>query len=124
MRVRKEMPVRSPSSSLLSGPARLTPRVKPWGRLTGSCTSWAGRLLPQSNRRLINIDLNILKVFTVINPGIFNGYRINKHAGKPHTIQFKVKGKSTIRSEEHTSELQSRPHLVCRLLLEKKKKNK
>src|SRR5690554_7075170 len=26
------------------------------------------------------------------------------------------------RSEEHTSELQSRPHLVCRLLLEKKNK--
>src|SRR2546422_3828122 len=31
---------------------------------------------------------------------------------------------STIRSEEHTSELQSRLHLVCRLLLEKKKKYK
>src|SRR5436305_13102307 len=31
---------------------------------------------------------------------------------------------STPRSEEHTSELQSRPHLVCRLLLEKKKKKK
>src|SRR5690554_7576591 len=29
-----------------------------------------------------------------------------------------------VRSEEHTSELQSRPHLVCRLLLEKKKKKK
>src|SRR2546422_4299284 len=29
-----------------------------------------------------------------------------------------------IRSEEHTSELQSRLHLVCRLLLEKKKKIK
>src|SRR5690625_5415930 len=29
----------------------------------------------------------------------------------------------TIRSEEHTSELQSRGHLVCRLLLEKKKKD-
>src|SRR5690606_40496018 len=28
-----------------------------------------------------------------------------------------------IRSEEHTSELQSRENLVCRLLLEKKKKN-
>src|SRR5690554_6977874 len=28
---------------------------------------------------------------------------------------------TTSRSEEHTSELQSRPHLVCRLLLEKKK---
>src|SRR5690554_7312637 len=29
--------------------------------------------------------------------------------------------KDPMRSEEHTSELQSRPHLVCRLLLEKKK---
>src|SRR3712207_7015966 len=28
------------------------------------------------------------------------------------------------RSEEHTSELQSRQYLVCRLLLEKKKKNR
>src|SRR2546422_6339800 len=31
---------------------------------------------------------------------------------------------SAIRSEEHTSELQSRLHLVCRLLLEKKKNTK
>src|SRR2546422_6077653 len=31
-------------------------------------------------------------------------------------------GDSDVRSEEHTSELQSRLHLVCRLLLEKKKK--
>src|SRR3712207_9330398 len=30
---------------------------------------------------------------------------------------------ATLRSEEHTSELQSRQYLVCRLLLEKKKKN-
>src|SRR3989442_3118430 len=30
-------------------------------------------------------------------------------------------GAQASRSEEHTSELQSRPHLVCRLLLEKKK---
>src|SRR3712207_7212267 len=29
-----------------------------------------------------------------------------------------------VRSEEHTSELQSRQYLVCRLLLEKKKNNK
>src|SRR5206468_5607320 len=33
-------------------------------------------------------------------------------------------GKLTVRSEEHTSELQSRSDLVCRLLLEKKKKKK
>src|SRR3989441_6415119 len=33
-------------------------------------------------------------------------------------------GADTRRSEEHTSELQSLAYLVCRLLLEKKKKNK
>src|SRR5205809_5830199 len=32
-------------------------------------------------------------------------------------------GREIVRSEEHTSELQSRLHLVCRLLLEKKKKS-
>src|SRR3989442_7307693 len=32
-----------------------------------------------------------------------------------------VAPRDAARSEEHTSELQSRPHLVCRLLLEKKK---
>src|SRR2546422_7752433 len=34
------------------------------------------------------------------------------------------RSRSTTRSEEHTSELQSRLHLVCRLLLEKKKKKR
>src|SRR3712207_7670337 len=33
-------------------------------------------------------------------------------------------GTASLRSEEHTSELQSRQYLVCRLLLEKKKNNK
>src|SRR5690606_41851065 len=33
-----------------------------------------------------------------------------------------IKGVGFVRSEEHTSELQSRENLVCRLLLEKKKK--
>src|SRR2546429_6439858 len=35
--------------------------------------------------------------------------------------EIRMHGK--VRSEEHTSELQSRLHLVCRLLLEKKKNN-
>src|SRR5690606_452004 len=35
-----------------------------------------------------------------------------------------VAGLEGVRSEEHTSELQSRENLVCRLLLEKKKKRK
>src|SRR6267143_4696998 len=40
--------------------------------------------------------------------------------GEGSTIQASIEG---ARSEEHTSELQSQFHLVCRLLLEKKKKN-
>src|SRR5687768_18323095 len=44
------------------------------------------------------------------------------------SITFLCKDESAdifdLRSEEHTSELQSRLHLVCRLLLEKKKNNK
>src|SRR2546422_5386782 len=40
---------------------------------------------------------------------------------REHVTQLEPDGRAT-RSEEHTSELQSRLHLVCRLLLEKKKK--
>src|SRR2546422_4388708 len=36
-------------------------------------------------------------------------------------IEARPEGNGVARSEEHTSELQSRLHLVCRLLLEKKK---
>src|SRR5437660_9782601 len=40
------------------------------------------------------------------------------------TTAFRARIKPRSRSEEHTSELQSRGHLVCRLLLEKKKRKK
>src|SRR2546422_7094321 len=40
------------------------------------------------------------------------------------TFQFPFAPTGRKRSEEHTSELQSRLHLVCRLLLEKKKKTR
>src|SRR3712207_7890414 len=54
-------------------------------------------------------------------------------AGAPHRVHRRVTGEPSVggdvdegagdeRSEEHTSELQSRQYLVCRLLLEKKKK--
>src|SRR3989442_2799019 len=39
----------------------------------------------------------------------------------PGTLEDRAPREYPARSEEHTSELQSRPHLVCRLLLEKKK---
>src|SRR3989442_2082813 len=50
----------------------------------------------------------------IVNILQFNGLRF----GFSRKLQSSVMG---TRSEEHTSELQSRPHLVCRLLLEKKK---
>src|SRR3989442_11631879 len=43
--------------------------------------------------------------------------------GRDGRVQaFRAAWRTLRRSEEHTSELQSRPHLVCRLLLEKKKR--
>src|SRR5260370_13721787 len=45
-------------------------------------------------------------------------------APRPAFARGKVHHVGDIRSEEHTSELQSHLNLVCRLLLEKKKKNK
>src|SRR2546422_5495212 len=51
--------------------------------------------------------------------------RAHRHAGKRFKSRRHSKAKinrPAFRSEEHTSELQSRLHLVCRLLLEKKKK--
>src|SRR5690554_5238976 len=55
-----------------------------------------------------------------------NGIRMSPVPADVRRLMFKVKKLqgtdiARSRSEEHTSELQSRPHLVCRLLLEKKK---
>src|SRR3989442_2509386 len=48
--------------------------------------------------------------------------RRQRHQRVEAGLQQDASGSHHDRSEEHTSELQSRPHLVCRLLLEKKKK--
>src|SRR2546422_5919709 len=50
------------------------------------------------------------------------GMRVVGGTSFPHIMAVGATGDQH-RSEEHTSELQSRLHLVCRLLLEKKKKN-
>src|SRR2546429_3546081 len=48
----------------------------------------------------------------------------NRWQARLDWIEFHASSAMDPRSEEHTSELQSRLHLVCRLLLEKKKKNR
>src|SRR2546429_2885575 len=58
----------------------------------------------------------------IVGPGLIYGRGLSRGAGHdtPRAEAPGV-GNKAIRSEEHTSELQSRLHLVCRLLLEKKK---
>src|SRR5687768_18335457 len=49
-------------------------------------------------------------------------YYVMNNFEDPKSVEITDKLLDNARSEEHTSELQSRLHLVCRLLLEKKKK--
>src|SRR5687768_18082719 len=56
-------------------------------------------------------------------------FQVEPFTIEPHKREPRTQGRNIVvtipgRSEEHTSELQSRLHLVCRLLLEKKKKKK
>src|SRR5207244_4572318 len=46
--------------------------------------------------------------------------KLRRRAGKVRDIDIQSAALGSVRSEEHTSELQSPDHLVCRLLLEKK----
>src|SRR3712207_9464764 len=50
-------------------------------------------------------------------------YLLSSHAVAVTHVQDRGRLAIDVRSEEHTSELQSRQYLVCRLLLEKKKNN-
>src|SRR5437870_6604331 len=70
---------------------------------------------------------------------LFRSAQARHEGGEVHALLFRHRGQHRLghpvaaapgcprrcwpRSEEHTSELQSRGHLVCRLLLEKKKTN-
>src|SRR2546430_15957726 len=56
-------------------------------------------------------------------PIFVGGFAIYSLVGKINPIAGLAMALVFLRSEEHTSELQSQSNLVCRLLLEKKKKN-
>src|SRR2546429_2088757 len=59
--------------------------------------------------------------FPPVTPRGKSGISRTKCGCQPKSDAAGLASKTTMRSEEHTSELQSRLHLVCRLLLEKKK---
>src|SRR2546421_2552831 len=70
-------------------------------------------------RSLINSQNNSNSIVIL---GNFNYVGIETSVNKQKAFELYKKAANLGRSEEHTSELQSRSDLVCRLLLEKKKK--
>src|SRR5438552_7525497 len=81
-----------------------------------SCRSGLGRVARMSSVSVCWLTCTSVKFHT---PGC--GYSLPVASFTRISILIKILEK---RSEEHTSELQSPDHLVCRLLLEKKKKKK
>src|SRR5690625_4112578 len=81
------------------------------------------RAPPDTERSLWLVDaLRIILEVLLVITSIFLILSILMHKGKGGGLSDMFGGGiSSSRSEEHTSELQSRGHLVCRLLLEKKK---
>src|SRR3712207_8197155 len=82
-----------PYTTLFRSPERPIRLIIPWP--PGQATDLAGRVVAQS---------------------------LSERLGQPVVPENRA-GAGGMRSEEHTSELQSRQYLVCRLLLEKKKTN-
>src|SRR5690625_6038961 len=79
-----------------------------------SSQGWSVTTLSGTYERLFNYRTDVK-----ISAGL-SGVTDSEHDFK-YYFSPRAEIKHTFRSEEHTSELQSRGHLVCRLLLEKKK---
>src|SRR3712207_7778129 len=96
--------IRRPPRSTLFPYTTLFRSLEAIGQLTGGVAHDFNNLL-----MVVNTNVHLLRAR---NPAL---------AGDPQLARID-RAVSTGRSEEHTSELQSRQYLVCRLLLEKKKK--
>src|SRR2546427_6261778 len=72
-------------------------------------------------QRVVETDLQRAAETVLLDRGVQRGLhgRVEAHARKAGVVHTGA----DVRSEEHTSELQSQSNLVCRLLLEKKKKH-
>src|SRR5690625_5784918 len=82
--------------------------------IVGNVQQYASNVQKPAKRSLnLCINSKLLSMTDILSNFILSEYMIQKE--RILVMKFKR------RSEEHTSELQSRGHLVCRLLLEKKK---
>src|SRR5690606_39748642 len=95
--------------------ARLLPPEQ-WFATLPTAYLTASGLITDTGGRVLLVDPNYREHWTL--PG-----GVVEHAEAPHTACEREVAEEVgleVRSEEHTSELQSRENLVCRLLLEKK----
>src|SRR5690606_41206781 len=87
------------------------PTASPYTTLFRSYLAYVNELVPRMRPGGLVLLDNVLWGGAVIDPA----------ADDEHTLAIRACNDAVARSEEHTSELQSRENLVCRLLLEKKK---
>src|SRR2546422_8310661 len=85
--------------------------------LAATAASWGSTLAAQDKDEQEGNQAAVAKAVLGARVPLERGLAASASHGQPISAKFE-------RSEEHTSELQSRLHLVCRLLLEKKKKKK
>src|SRR3989449_4427645 len=104
---------RNPAKPPVSGPAMLQTNVPPRSLTANPKSEAEGIVVPRIG-------------FPIRPAPTTDASRSSSSAFAAHTAvaTSSVANANTARSEEHTSELQSRLHLVCRLLLEKKKTKK
>src|SRR2546422_7173476 len=93
----------------------LTLDLKDDPKLIAEYRRYHEKIWPEITRSIKDSGIEALEIY-LFGARMFMIMEVNEH------FSFEAKGRA--RSEEHTSELQSRLHLVCRLLLEKKKKIK
>src|SRR6266498_524827 len=98
--------------------ARIVPSST--ARLTLSSTRWSSNDLHTSWATIPVAADTLVMAFSLIAVWSSRREARPRHAAPRGVLS--TPAPRPARSEEHTSELQSRPHLVCRLLLEKKKK--
>src|SRR5437870_12827598 len=81
-------------------------------------------ILPRPPRSTLFPYTTLFRSATLRHPAVGTRGSPRVRHREPSRRQRRRRRGTRVRSEEHTSELQSRGHLVCRLLLEKKKKKK
>src|SRR3712207_7957551 len=99
-------------------------RRPPRSTLFPYTTLFRSALIPAGMRRLLAYVIKNRFVDVLVLSGSLLFHDLHETLGRYHFQAHPSMTDAELeRSEEHTSELQSRQYLVCRLLLEKKKKN-